>query len=117
MPPALAGLSHPIGSSALRAAGVIHADVRRGEFRGEFNSAADPKTFKTEKGFKEKGKKRIEGMDAVMRDADACRSLLEASCRLIGTHGACPAYATSSRTSPAPPIFAAFLARRGRLSR
>jgi hypothetical protein len=55
MPPALAGLSHPIGSSALRAAGVIHADVRRGEFRGEFNSAADPKTFKTEKGFKEKG--------------------------------------------------------------
>ena len=58
------------GSSASRAAGIIHTDFERGFIRAEVIAYADYVTCKGEQGAKEAGKMRLEGREYLVRDGD-----------------------------------------------
>jgi hypothetical protein len=58
------------GSTAPRAAGVIHTDFERGFIRAEVIAYDDYVSLNGEQGAKEAGKMRLEGKDYVMQDGD-----------------------------------------------
>jgi GTP-binding protein YchF len=58
------------GTTAPKAAGVIHGDFERGFIRAEVMSYNDFITYKGEAGCKEAGKLRLEGKDYIVKDGD-----------------------------------------------
>lgn len=58
------------GSSAPKAAGVIHTDFEKGFIRAETISYNDYVTCKGENGAKDAGKMRLEGKDYIVQDGD-----------------------------------------------
>jgi hypothetical protein len=60
----------PVGSTAPRAAGVIHTDFERGFIRAEVISYQDFVACKGEQGAKAAGKLRLEGKDYIVQDGD-----------------------------------------------
>ena len=58
------------GSTALKAAGVIHSDFEKGFIRAETTSFSDFIEFKGESGAKEAGKLRSEGSEYLVKDGD-----------------------------------------------
>lgn len=58
------------GSTAPKAAAVIHTDFEKGFIRAEVISFEDFVQFKGESGAKEAGKLRLEGKDYIVRDGD-----------------------------------------------
>ena len=65
----------PTGSTAPRAAGVIHTDFERGFIRCETYSVDDLDEYGSEKAIRDAGKMRIEGKDYVLQDGDVCHFL------------------------------------------
>jgi hypothetical protein len=63
----------PIGTSASRAAGVIHSDFERGFIRAEVVGWEDFVACGGEQGAKEAGKLRLEGREYRVRDGDVIR--------------------------------------------
>jgi len=66
----------PVGTSAPKAAGVIHSDFEKTFVRAEIYSLADLETHRSEKEIRAHGKLRVEGKDYVMQDGDICHFLL-----------------------------------------
>ncbi|HTX52111.1 MAG TPA: redox-regulated ATPase YchF [Candidatus Baltobacteraceae bacterium] len=60
----------PAGSSALKAAGVIHSDLERGFIRAEVVHYADLKALGSMAAVRKKGLHRVEGKEYVMADGD-----------------------------------------------
>ncbi|MGM0450739.1 MAG: DUF933 domain-containing protein, partial [Pseudomonadota bacterium] len=60
----------PTGSTAPKAAGVIHTDFERGFIRAEVVSYDDFIAYNGEHGAKEAGKWRLEGKEYIVRDGD-----------------------------------------------
>ncbi len=60
----------PIGSTAQKAAGVIHTDFERGFIRAEVAAFDDYIEYKGEQGAKDAGKWRSEGKDYIVKDGD-----------------------------------------------
>ena len=58
------------GTSAQKAAGVIHSDIERGFIRAEVTRYEDYVEYKTAAALKAAGKTRLEGKDYVMQDGD-----------------------------------------------
>ena len=58
------------GSSALKAAGVIHTDFERGFIKAEVYTYSDLMEFQSELTIKENGKLRQEGKDYIVQDGD-----------------------------------------------
>ncbi len=58
------------GTTAQRAAGVIHSDIERGFIRAEVTSYADYVQHKTPAAIKAAGKQRLEGKEYVVADGD-----------------------------------------------
>ena len=58
------------GSSAPKAAGVIHTDFEKGFIRAETISYQDYIEFNGEEGCKSVGKLRLEGKDYITKDGD-----------------------------------------------
>ena len=63
----------PVGTTAARAAGVIHSDFERGFIRAEVTGWEDFTACGGEQGAKEAGKLRLEGRDYRVRDGDVIR--------------------------------------------
>jgi GTP-binding protein YchF len=60
----------PVGSTAPKAAGVIHTDFERGFIRAEVTAFADYIQYKGEQGAKDAGKWRSEGKEYIVKDGD-----------------------------------------------
>jgi GTP-binding protein YchF len=60
------------GSTAPRAAGVIHTDFERGFIAVEVIKFEDFAAFSSEQAVKEAGKMRLEGRDYIVQDGDVC---------------------------------------------
>jgi len=60
------------GSTAPRAAGVIHSDFERGFIAAEIIKFADFARLGSEQAVKEAGKMRLEGRDYIVQDGDVC---------------------------------------------
>ena len=60
----------PIGSTAPKAAGVIHTDFEKGFIRAETIAYADFITFGSEAKVKEAGKMKVEGKEYIVKDGD-----------------------------------------------
>lgn len=60
----------PVGTSAPKAAGVIHTDFEKGFIRAETIAYDDYVTLGGEQGAKEAGKMRLEGKEYVVKDGD-----------------------------------------------
>jgi ribosome-binding ATPase YchF (GTP1/OBG family) len=58
------------GTSAQKAAGVIHSDIERGFIRAEVTSYEDYVELKTPAAIKAAGKQRLEGKEYVVQDGD-----------------------------------------------
>jgi len=58
------------GTSARKAAGVVHSDIERGFIRAEVTPYEDFVAYKTPSALKAAGKMRLEGRDYVVRDGD-----------------------------------------------
>lgn len=65
----------PQGTTAPKAAGVIHTDFERGFIRCEVYTIEDLEEFGTEAELKNNGKLRVEGKNYVMKDGDICHFL------------------------------------------
>ena len=59
-----------VGSTAPKAAAVIHTDFEKGFIRAEVIAYDDFIQFKGENGAKEAGKWRLEGKDYIVQDGD-----------------------------------------------
>lgn len=58
------------GTSAQKAAGVIHTDLERGFIRAEVSTFDDYMKYETEAALKAAGKTRVEGKDYIIQDGD-----------------------------------------------
>ena len=58
------------GTTAQRAAGVIHSDIERGFIRAEVTRFEDYARYRTPAALKAAGKTRLEGKDYVVQDGD-----------------------------------------------
>lgn len=67
-----------MGTSAPRAAGLIHSDMQRGFIRVEVYRVADLEQYRSEKAIREAGKLRVEGRGYSIQDGDVCRFLFRA---------------------------------------
>ena len=65
----------PRGSSAPKAAGVIHGDFERGFIRANVYSIGDLEALGSEHAIKEAGKLRVEGKEYIMQPGDVCHFL------------------------------------------
>ena len=66
----------PVGTSAPKAAGVIHSDFEKTFVRAEIYALADLETHRSEKEIRAHGKLRVEGKEYVMQEGDICHFLL-----------------------------------------
>ncbi len=64
-----------VGSTAPKAAGVIHSDFERGFIRVEVYCVDDLEQHKTEAAIKAAGKLRVEGKSYIVQDGDICHFL------------------------------------------
>ena len=60
----------PIGTTAQKAAGVIHSDFEKGFIRAEVISYKDYEQYKSEAKVREAGKIRVEGKEYLVQDGD-----------------------------------------------
>jgi ribosome-binding ATPase YchF (GTP1/OBG family) len=65
----------PAGTTAPKAAGVIHGDFEKGFIRAETISYEDYVAYKGESGAKEAGRMRAEGKSYVVKDGDVLHFL------------------------------------------
>ncbi len=63
----------PAGSTALTAAGTVHADMARGFIRAEVFNWSDMAEAGSESALREAGRIKLEGRDYIVRDGDVLR--------------------------------------------